>query len=157
MDSRALLQHQLSTSHQIVKQCVNDIADGEAGRLPAPLLSPVIWQIGHLAVSNVNFIKRAGVTSGPELPERYTALFKSGTGGAAGYPPFAEVLRAFDDTHEALMRVVAEANLDTPTEGPRGMWKNFGEAFAFSSAHRWYHIGKINSLRALLGKPRIFG
>ena len=72
MDSRALLQHQLSTSHQIVKQCVNDIADGEAGRLPAASLSPVIWQVGHLAVSNVNFIKRTGVTSGPELPERYT-------------------------------------------------------------------------------------
>ena len=157
MDSRALLQNQLSTSHQIVKQCVTDIADGETGRQPAGSLSPVIWQVGHLAVSNVNFITRAGATSGPELPERYIALFKTGTGGAAAYPPFAEVMKAFDDTHEALMRVVAEANLDTPAEGPRGIWKNVGEAFAFSNAHRWYHIGKINSLRALLGKPRLFG
>ena len=29
--------------------------------------------------------------------------------------------------------------------------------FAFSNNHRWYHIGKITTLRALLGKPRLFG
>jgi hypothetical protein len=29
--------------------------------------------------------------------------------------------------------------------------------FVVAGGHRWYHIGKITSLRALLGKPRILG
>jgi len=157
MDNRDLIQHQLAVSHQTVKHCLNDIAEGEAGRLPEAILSPVIWQVGHLAFANTNFIQRAGATSGTALPERYAALFKTGTGGAADYPSLGEVVKAFDDTHAALMRAVAEADLEGAAEGPRGMWKNFGEMFSFADAHRWYHIGKITSLRALLGKPRLFG
>jgi len=157
MEDRALIQQQLAVSHQIVKHCLGDVNEGEAGRLPAPTLSPVIWQVGHLAVTNSNFIQRAGVTSGTTLPERYPELFKTGTGGAADYPSLSEAVKAFDETHEALMRAVAETKLDASSEGPRGLWKNYGEMFSFANAHRWYHIGKITSLRALLGKPRLFG
>lgn len=157
MEDRALIQQQLAKSHQIVKHCLGDITEGEAARLPAPILSPVIWQVGHLAWINSMFVQRAGVTSGTTLPERYPDLFKTGTGGAANYPSLSEVVKAFDDTHEALMRTVAEAKLETPDEGPRGLWKNYNEMFSLASTHRWYHIGKINSLRALLGKPRLFG
>ncbi len=160
MDDRALIQQQLATSHQIVKHCLADITEGEAGRLPEAILAPVIWQIGHLALANTNVIQRAGATSATALPERYTALFKTGTGGAADYPPLGEVVKAFDDTHEALVRTVAEAKLETPVEVPPGrprVFTNFSEMFSFADAHRWYHIGKITSLRALLGKPRLFG
>ena len=55
------------------------------------------------------------------------------------------------------MRTVSEARLETPAEGPRGLWKNYSEMFSFANTHRWYHIGKITSLRALLAKPRLFG
>jgi hypothetical protein len=157
MDNRALIQHQLAVSHQTVKVCLNDLAEGEAGRLPNALLSPVVWQVGHLAFTNTSFINRAGLTSATTLPESYAALFKTGTGGAADYPSLSEVAKAFDETHEALMRVVAEAKLETPIEGPRGLFHNVGEMFSFADAHRWYHIGKITSLRALLAKPRLFG
>ena len=157
MDNRALIQHQLAISHQTVKRTVNDIADGEASRLSTAALAPVVWQVGHLAVANTNFLQRAGISSTAALPERYSTLFKTGTGGAADYPSLTEVVKAFDETHEALMRAVSEANLETSTEGPGGLWKNFGQMFAFADAHRWYHIGKITSLRALLGKPRLFG
>ena len=157
MDTRTLIQQSLGASHQIVKQTLGEVSDEDARRIAGTMLSPIVWQVGHLAVSNTNFIQRAGVTSTTTLPERYPALFKTGTGGAADYPPLGEVVKAFDDTHEALMRVAAEIDLEAPTEGPRGLWSNVAGAFAFSNAHRWYHIGKIASLRALLGKPRLFG
>jgi DinB superfamily len=160
MDDRALIQHQLATSHQIVKQCLGDITQPEANRLPEDVLAPIVWQVGHLAVANRNFIERAGVTPAAELPERYGALFKTGTGGAADYPPLSEVVQAFDQTHEALTRALMEARLETPIEVPPGrprVFTNIGEMFSFADAHRWYHIGKITSLRALLGKPRLFG
>src|SRR5438445_1248605 len=87
VEDRALIQQQLAVSHQIVKQCLGDITEGEAGRLPAQILSPVVWQIGHLAVTNTNFIQRAGATSGVTLPMGYPELFKTGTGGSDNYPP----------------------------------------------------------------------
>ncbi|HKV72291.1 MAG TPA: DinB family protein [Gemmatimonadales bacterium] len=157
MDERALIQHQLAGSHQAVRYGLSEISDDEARRMPHPVLSPVIWQVGHLAVVNANFIKRAGATSATALPGAYADLFKSGSGGKADYPPLAQVRQAFDDSHEALVRVAAEANLDAADEGPRGLWKNYAGMFEFANAHRWYHIGKIMSLRALLGKPRLFG
>lgn len=160
MDDRALIQHQLATSHQIVKTSLGDITEAEASKLPETILAPVIWQVGHLAFSNKAFIERAGATPAAVLPERYAALFKTGTGGAADYPPLGEVVKAFDETHDALVRTVAEAKLETPIEVPPGrprVFTNLGEMFSFADAHRWYHIGKITSLRALLGKPRLFG
>jgi hypothetical protein len=160
MDDRALIQHQLARSHQIVKQCLGDVTETEARQLPEAKLAPVIWQVGHLAAANQNFIQRAGATSTAALPARYTDLFKTGTGGAADYPALSEVVKSFDETHEALVRTVAEARLETPIEVPAGrprVFTTFGEMFTFADAHRWYHIGKITSLRALLGKPRLFG
>ena len=44
-----------------------------------------------------------------------------------------------------------------PDDGPLGLWKNAAGLLGFANVHRWYHIGKINSLRALLGKPRALG
>lgn len=157
MDDRALLQQQLAASHQIVKHCLSDISDDEARRMPNATLSPVIWQVGHLAVVNASFSQRAGAAPMASLPENYPDLFKTGTGGKADYPSLEAVTRAFDATHEGVMRVVAEVNLDAPNEGPRGLWKNVAEMIGFSNTHHWYHIGKITSLRALLGKPRLFG
>ena len=157
MDTRSLIQNSLGASHQIVKQTLSEVSDEEARRMPDATLSPIVWQLGHLAVSNMNFIQRAGATSATALPERYPGLFKTGTGGTADYPSLTEVVKAFDDSHDALMRVAAEVNLEAPNEGPRGLWSDVAGAFAFSNVHRWYHIGKVASLRALLGKPRLFG
>jgi hypothetical protein len=157
MDDRVLIQQQLGASRGILKHSVGDISDDEARRISIPTLSPIIWQVGHLAVTNVGFIKRAGIEPIPSLPATYRGLFEGGTGGAADYPPLEAIMRVFDDTHEALLGAVGAADLDAANEGPRGVWNSVGELFAFSVNHRWYHIGKINSLRALLGKPRLFG
>jgi len=155
MDARTLLQEQLAGSQQVIKYSLGEISDQDARRMPNPMLSPIIWQVGHLALVNATFLKRAGVTV--SVPDTYPELFKGGSGGEAAYPPLELVVRVLDDTHGALVAAAAEADLDAANEGPRGLWKNLGGMFAFVNAHRWYHIGKITSLRALLGKPRLFG
>lgn len=157
MDTRELLQQQLTVSHQILTHCLSDISDDEARRTPNPTLSPVIWQVGHLAWTNAAFRQRSGASPTTALPANYPDLFKTGTGGQAAYPPLEAVARVFEATHEDLMSAVAEASLESPSESPRGVWTNVAEMLGFSNTHRWYHIGKINSLRALLGKPRLFG
>jgi len=163
MDDRALLQHQLAVSHQILKRSLEGISDEEARKTPSSL-SPILWQAGHIALANfgfargnLGFVLRPDVVSAGLLPGNSAALFKTGTGGAAAYPPFGDVTGAVDASHDALARAVAEIDLRAPNEGPRGAWHTQAEAFAFAVTHGWYHIGKINTLRALLGMPRLFG
>ncbi|MFN3286306.1 MAG: hypothetical protein ACK45F_08505 [bacterium] len=36
-------------------------------------------------------------------------------------------------------------------------YRNVGEMLALSAYHRGYHIGKMTTVRALLGKRRLFG
>lgn len=156
MDDRALIQQQLGLSHRLLKHTLNDISEEDARRIPSPAVSPIVWQVGHVAFVNFSFaVGRDAVRT--KVPETYPALFATGTGGRADYPAFATVVKVLDDSHAALLNAVAEGNLGAPAEGPFGAWKNVGEMFAFSNNHCWYHLGKITTLRALLGRPRLFG
>ena len=80
-----------------------------------------------------------------------------GTGGAAKYPPLAEVRQAFEATHQALLKTAATADYDAPTPRPGNSYANVGELMVSACVHRAYHIGKMTTLRALLGKDRLFG
>ena len=156
MDERTLIQQQLALSHRLLKHTLNDIADEDAQRIPSPAVSPIVWHVGHVALINFSFAGGRDAVRA-KLPETYPGLFATGTGGKADYPAFGAVMEALDDSDAALAATIAEADLATPAEGPFEAWTNHGEMFAFSNNHRWYHIGKITTLRALLGKPRLFG
>jgi DinB family protein len=156
VDDRALIRQQLTLSHRLLKHTLNDISDEEAQQIPAAAVSPIVWQVGHVALSN--FVFAVGRESaGGRLPQNFPALFAGGTGGAADYPALGAVVAVLDDSQAALLGTVAEADLSTPEEGPFGAWKNLAEMLAFSNSHCWYHIGKIGTLRGLLGKPRLLG
>lgn len=156
MDDRALIQQQLRLSHRLLKHSLNDVTEAEAHQVPAQAVSPIVWQAGHVAYINFSFAYGPSQAR-DRAPETYPGLFSTGTGGAAAYPPLAAVVKAVDDSHAALLAAAGEANLNAPNEGPFGAWSNVAEMFAFANSHCWYHIGKINTLRALLGKPRLFG
>ena len=156
VDAKVLIREQLVVTQQFLKRCLSDISDDESRRMPDATLSPIIWQVGHLAAINSYLVRRVGGAAAAE-PARYRELFKTGTGGSAAYPPLDAIVAACDSTHEALVRALAEANLDAPNESSAGFWKDVGGLFSFANSHRWYHIGKIMTLRALLGKPRILG
>ncbi|HEV2284160.1 MAG TPA: DinB family protein [bacterium] len=156
MDDRTLILQQLALSHRLLKHTLNDITDEDAQRIPSAAVSPIIWHVGHVALVNFSFAGGRDAVRA-KLPETYPGLFATGTGGKADYPVFGTVVKALDDSGAALAATVADADLSTPAEGPFDAWHNHAEMFAFSNNHRWYHIGKITTLRALLGKPRLFG
>ncbi len=154
---RALIQYQLALSQRMVGRCVSDLTDAEAAHRPEGILAPAVWHVGHLAAANLKFLELAGAAPAVTLPEHYLALFRPGQGGAADYPPLRDVAGMFDVTSDALARVAAEAELDRAIQDAPGPFATFAEMCSFAAGHRWYHIGKITSLRALLGKPRLFG
>lgn len=156
MDINAAIQFQLQRSHERVQQCIADLSSEEARRSPILRLSPVVWQVGHLAFYDAQYAERAGVSDAvPVIPEDYEQLFKAGTGGQAAYPPIDHVWRVFDRMHAALQRIAVSGDLAKPVEGQ--LYKDVGGMLMFASAHRTYHIGKMATLRALLDKPVLFG
>ncbi len=153
MDINAMISQQLDLSHERVKRCVADLTDEEARRVLAGMLTPVIWQLGHLAVVDAGVVQRGGGSY--TVPPRYVDLFKQGTGGQADYPPLEEVSATFDGAQWALLTVAREADYTKPVEARA--YTNVGEMLIFVNQHRGYHIGKMTTLRALLTKPRLFG
>jgi len=153
MDTAAIIQ-QLNVAYGRLRRCADDLTDEEARRVLAGTLLPVTWQIGHLAVVDTSFVNRAGGRH--ECPGGYTEMFRPGSVGTAQYPPFPDVWAAFETAHQALLRTAGGADLDAAAESSAGTYTNVGEMLIFACVHRGYHIGKITSLRALLGKPVLF-
>lgn len=144
----------LNATQTRVHRCLEEISEDDARRSPIPGLAPIVWQVGHLAVVDFAFARRAGGHT--ETPEGYEALFKPGTGGGADtYPSLREVTEAFKLAHHELESAVRTADLGTPLETRN--YSNIGEMLAFACYHRGYHIGKMTTLRALLKKARLFG
>jgi len=152
VDSRDVIRFGLTASFTRVLRCVEDVSEAEAGQLPNNL-SPMIWQLGHLALSDGGFFRLAGGTS--PAPDSFKGFFRTGSGGAADYPPLSDVKPVFEAAQRELERLAQSADLAQRVESRS--FATIGEMLVFAAYHRGYHIGKMTTLRALLGKPRLFG
>ena len=150
--TRELIAYGLETTYARAIRCVEDLSEDDARQRPSGL-TPVIWQLGHLVVSDSGYLSRAGGST--EIPEGYGSLFKTGTGSAADYPTLAEVRRYFETIQRGLLDAARSTDLSKPVEGRS--YRTAGEVLTFTAYHRGYHVGKMTTLRALLGKPRLFG
>ncbi len=151
MDRDFMLFGLTATSTRALR-CVDDVGDEEA-RQSLHGLSPIIWQLGHLALADEGFLKRTGRSA--EVPTSYRELFATGTGGNADYPPLAEVRSVFEAGNRALEEAVR--TVDPAQAVDARNYKTLGEMLVFAAYHRGYHIGKMTTLRALIGKLRLFG
>jgi len=154
MDYRSWPTRGMIATHERVQLCTADLNDEEAGRVISGL-TPIIWQLGHVTLTEAGWAKFGGVPV--ELPSAYATFFKMGTGGEAKYPPLAEVRQAFEATHQAILKAAATADYAAPTPTQGHSYSNVGELMVSVCIHRGYHIGKMTTLRALLGKRRLFG
>lgn len=151
MITRAMVTQQLDTSYVRLQRALEGVSEEEGRRVLAGRLAPIVWQIGHLAVVDANYVQRGGGSY--TVPSRYPDLFKPGTGGEAEYPALKEVWAAFSGAHRALLKVVDEADYARPREHPGRAYTNVGEMLIYACYHRGYHVGKTATLRALLDKP----
>lgn len=151
MITRAMVTQQLDLYHARLERTLEGITEEEGRRVLAGRLAPIVWQVGHLAVVDAMWVQRAGGSHA--VQPRYTDLFKPGTGGEAEYPALSEVWAVFSGAHQALLKIVDEADFARPLEHPAGAYTSVGEMLVYACYHRGYHVGKTGTLRALLGKP----
>ena len=148
MGAKAYVIQMLNLSHGRAREAIDAVSDADARQVMAGRLTPIVWQVGHLAVADGIYARRAGGES--PVPARYVELFKQGSGGEQDYPPLVDVWNVFDTTHRALVDRAAGVDYQTPVDAPA--YKTVGEMLLYACYHRGDHIGKIMSLRGLLGK-----
>lgn len=153
---RDVLLNDVARTNRIFLRTVGDLTDDEMQRVLAGGLSPVIWQVGHVTVSDAFFAKLCG--SDVTVPEGLEGLFGRGTGrgtgGAKPYPSFAGIKPVYERVQAALEAIVQSADMGRAVESKN--FKTVADALSFNCFHRGYHIGKICTLRALLGRAPLF-
>lgn len=128
------------------------ISDEEARARPEDL-APIVWQAGHIAYYEALLV--AEVEGGaPNIPATYEALFKQGSKGGGEFPPLAEVVEVLKRSQSGVLRLV-EGDLAKPLAG-EPLYTSLAGALLFTHYHRGYHLGKIMTLRGLLGKEPFF-
>ncbi len=153
IDPRGLLAEMLDGTLRRIHRALTDITEEDARARPQGLTS-IVWQVGHIALVDARALLRSGVAV--EVPPAFEPLFTTGSGGDADYPPLASVLPVLDGVNDRLRQLAQAGDLTRTVEGTHS-YATTGEALLFLVYHRGYHIGKITTLRALLGKPRVFG
>ncbi|MDQ7849513.1 MAG: DinB family protein [Armatimonadota bacterium] len=153
IDPRGLLAEMLDGTAHRIHRVLTDISEEDARARPQGL-APIVWQVGHIALVDARALVRSGVAV--EVPPAFEPLFTAGSGGEADYPPLASVLPVLDRVNDRLRQLALEGDLARKVEGTHS-YATAGEALLFLLYHRGYHIGKITTLRALLGKGRVFG
>jgi len=149
---RDVLLNDVARTNSIFLRTLGDLTEDEMQRSMAGGLSPVIWQVGHVAVSDAFFARLCG--SDVTVPEGLDVLFGRGTGGAKPYPSFAEIKPVYERVQSALEAIVQSAEMGRAVESKN--FKTVADALGFNCFHRGYHIGKICTLRALMGRQPLF-
>ena len=147
------LHRVLQVSAERLGAFIEDMSDQEVRARPQGL-APVLWQLGHVAVTDARLANQAG--EAVSIPEGWEKLFAMGSSGDGELPPREAVLGFLRDVSERLVRL-SQGDLARPIEGPQGRTDPLGYRLAFCLFHRGYHLGKVMTLRALLGKPRLLG
>lgn len=157
MSQRETMRQQLDNTHGALLAATEGLSADEMTRIAAPGLAPVIWQLGHLAAAEAWIGGFAGGTFAP--PKEFSELFGSGTGTApARYPSFAQVKEAFAGANQSLVKIALEADYETKTDTPLNKYfGTIGAMLPFLLFHRGWHMGKVTTLRTMLGKVRLFG
>lgn len=124
---------------------------------PAGLPNHALWQYGHLAVSTQWFTQTIS-KSEPGADPAWDKLFGMNSvpvSDAGAYPPPAEVIKAFHDSMDRLVRVVEgldDQALNQPTEiDTGGFLSSRLDALYKHAWHEGWHLGQVTDLRRALG------
>lgn len=153
MDTRELIRSQLQTSAAGMQSVITkDLTAEEAAAQPHGL-APIVWQAGHIAYYEALLVAQVEENA-PDVPDNYEALFAQGSTAKGEFPPFEEVVATLQRSQSALLRLV-ERDLSTSLAG-EPLYTSLAGALLFTHYHRGYHMGKIMTLRGLLGKDILF-
>lgn len=159
----AHLVGQLELPYRMLSALAADFTDEEARRRVGDL-KPLVWYLGHVAVTKDYFLElHAGQPS--QLSEEHKARFGRGSDGSADFadgPSKDELLATLKAAQERIKTFVGglkAEDLDREHEGEvfHPILQKLGSALNLVSVHDGYHAGQIAMIRRAMGKDPLFG
>jgi len=145
----------------LLKSHLADFTDAELFVRTCPAANHAMWQVGHLVGSEAQM---AGAINGRGsiLPETFTNLFKKTTATVddpAAFPTRAELMEAFEKVRATTVETVSalkDEDLGKTAPGLPPFASTFGQLAVLLSTHVAMHIGQLQVMRRVLGKPVLF-
>lgn len=141
---------QLHFARSEFARCFEGITDEEARRRVEPM-NCLSWTVGHMATQEYGFwvLMAQGRNIAPGLFQRF------GTGQPASTPPW-------DEMWDLWQKITKEADLFLLGLRPEDLRKqlfwegnalpdNIGKLLLRTTYHYWFHLGKVHSVRQMLG------
>ncbi len=155
--------HALRFAHDSTRKLIDGVPKEKLCAQPGSCANHAMWVVGHLACTD-DYILKEFAFAKLALPDSWHKSFGGGskpTSDPSEYPPPAEVKKAFDERHAALVQWVESLTpeeLDKPTpEGWQPYAPTIGDVVYFCTWHSGYHSGQLTALRRAFGLPAAFG
>ncbi len=158
MTEKELLIQQLDAIRNWVLTLAKDFTEEEAQKLSEPLRTNLVWNLGHLAVSDNGllqcFFGQSALESG------FVSRFDTGSNPTAvEIVTKDEMLKTMADVRKKLKTKLSRIRSADLNKKPKvkTWYKTMREAIYLTTLHEGYHAGKIGALRRFMGKPALFG
>lgn len=158
MTEKELLIKQLDSIRSWTLALAKDFSEEEAQKLAEPLRTNLVWNLGHMAVSDNGLLQR--FFSQSALDSNFIARFDTGSNpAAAGHVTKQEMLKTMAEVRKKLKNKLSRVRPAELNKEPKQKtwYKTMREAIYLTTLHEGYHAGKIGTLRRFMGKPALFG
>lgn len=145
---------------QMLKTTVADFTEADMIVRPTPAGNHAAWMIGHLICSETRLVDMADASAAAPLPPEFAARFTKEAARLDDPQAFArkeELFKQYDVTLAATvrwLRGLSAVDLDKPGPEPiRRAFPTIGSLTTMLLMHRTMHLGQIQVIRRVLGKP----
>lgn len=161
MTRSEFLVDRLEVGRQWTRDLLRDLHEADWFHLPAPAVGHAVWQVGHLASSQIVLVHMRcfGLAYTDLATESFRDSFGRGSlpsNDRSIYPRITDLVETFERIHtDAVRRVrdVSEAELAGPAIGdPHPMFRTREGAVGTAVMHEAFHAGQIALIRRILGR-----
>lgn len=154
------LTAEFNVATRLLKVLIEDLEPQEYLHRAVPNSNCTAWLLGHLILTERNFMKRIEITDLPELPPGFEVRYAHNEVAphAEEYGDVTMLLPMFLQHRTKLIEALAkfpEAKLDDKLPKPHPLFGTLNELLAFAPLHQMLHVGQISTIRRSLGRPPV--
>jgi uncharacterized damage-inducible protein DinB len=147
-------------SDRITKAYLDGLTAADLLIRPIPGQNHIAWQLGHLLLTEKNFVDMIRPGTSPALPENFEeghGRDKTNVDDASKYlapEDYLRLIAAQRAATKSLLASLSDAELDAPgPEKVRQMCPTVGSTLLMIGNHDLMHVGQYVAVRRKLGKP----
>lgn len=152
----------LKRGRSMLARHLADFSDADMFVRPAPTANHVSYQLAHLLRTTVGIVKTFNPGAAITLPAKVEGDAKAPptSDDPAAFPGKAELLAAVEALLDAVIagvETMSDADFDKPSPDHfQGFAPTLGQLALMPALHQTMHIGQIQVIRRVLGKPVLF-